>query len=273
MWAGGVANKTTTTTTYSNFIHILFSISLIMSSGVVTLFDIPSKGKTCWSPNTWKSRLALAYKGVPFKTEWVEYPDIKPTFPHLSTLEKPLVTLPIIKVNENGNDKLVTDSWDIAEYLEEHVTTGNSLFRGNMASHFFFQQYLMNLVTVPLRYLLIPRVPHVLLPRSEEYFRRTRQEQFGQPLNEMLAKDPQPHIIEFKSALKPIHLTLRKTKAFLAGDHLTYSDIILLSLFLWVRDTHIELFEQLFVFFDGGFERIWYDRCISELHPDQLATK
>ena len=44
----------------------------------LTLYDIPSKGQKCWSPNVWKTRLVLHYKQIPYKTEWIEYPEIEP---------------------------------------------------------------------------------------------------------------------------------------------------------------------------------------------------
>ncbi|PSN72789.1 hypothetical protein BS50DRAFT_568392 [Corynespora cassiicola Philippines] len=50
----------------------------------VILYDIPSKEpKTCWSLNPWKPRLILNYKGIDYKTEWVEYPDLAPYFKSL----------------------------------------------------------------------------------------------------------------------------------------------------------------------------------------------
>lgn len=43
------------------------------------LYDLPNPGRnSCWSVNTWKTRAALNFKGIPYKTEWVEFPDIAP---------------------------------------------------------------------------------------------------------------------------------------------------------------------------------------------------
>jgi len=65
------------------------------ASDPIVLYDLPSKGRrSCWSLNPWKSkvislyeevtnstqaRMLLNYKGLHYKTEWVEYPDLKPT--------------------------------------------------------------------------------------------------------------------------------------------------------------------------------------------------
>jgi hypothetical protein len=63
-----------------------------MSSQTI-LYDLPSKQGTAWSLNPWKSkhslnpsravlteaaRLILNFKGIDYKTEWVEFPDIEP---------------------------------------------------------------------------------------------------------------------------------------------------------------------------------------------------
>ncbi|KAF9479952.1 hypothetical protein BDN70DRAFT_993116 [Pholiota conissans] len=43
----------------------------------IILWDIPSTIGP-WSSNTWKVRYCLNFKGIPYKTEWIEYPDIAP---------------------------------------------------------------------------------------------------------------------------------------------------------------------------------------------------
>ncbi|KAK3985071.1 hypothetical protein QBC44DRAFT_335751 [Cladorrhinum sp. PSN332] len=50
-----------------------------MTDGQIVLFDIPSKPPlAAWSLNPWKTRLILHYKGLDYRTEWLEYPDIAP---------------------------------------------------------------------------------------------------------------------------------------------------------------------------------------------------
>lgn len=49
-----------------------------MASSPVTLLDIPTKSPTtAWSLNPWRTRLLLNYKGIDYKTEWVEFPHIQ----------------------------------------------------------------------------------------------------------------------------------------------------------------------------------------------------
>lgn len=45
------------------------------------LYDLPSKqDNACWSPNTWKARAALNFKGVPYETEFVPYHKLQSKF-------------------------------------------------------------------------------------------------------------------------------------------------------------------------------------------------
>ncbi|WYZ35830.1 hypothetical protein EsH8_X_000477 [Colletotrichum jinshuiense] len=102
------------------------STTLVPSSPIV-FYDIatrPPVEKTCCSPNPWKTRLALNFKGVPYTTKWVALPDIPKV---RSGLKVPpcrkfadntdFFTLPII--NDPATNSLVGDSFDIALYLQE----------------------------------------------------------------------------------------------------------------------------------------------------------
>ncbi len=240
-----------------------------MESNHINLYDLPLKTNTCWSPHVWKARLALGYKGVPFSTVWTAYPDIKPTFPHLSTPSKPLVTLPIIKTSSG---ELYTDSWDIAEYLENTYPNKNSLFHGNANVHFFFQQYIGDILFGSLRFLVVPRMPAHLDERSAEYFNRTRQVSFGVPLSELLARDPTPYLNDLKKGLKPINTTLTRTKHFLNGDEPSYSDIILLSVFLWIQVADEALLQTILGFYESEILKQWFERCVALFNISELKT-
>ena len=69
---------------------------------IITLYDIPTVApKICWSPNTLKARMTLNFKKAPYKTEWIEYPDIQPFlesrgFKPAEGADEPAWTLPAI---------------------------------------------------------------------------------------------------------------------------------------------------------------------------------
>ena len=101
------------------------STTSIPSSPIV-FYDIamrPPVEKNCCSPNPWKTRLALNFKGLPYSTSWVALPDIAKV---RSSLKVPpcrkfadgtdFFTLPVIE--DPATDSLVGDSFDIAVYLQ-----------------------------------------------------------------------------------------------------------------------------------------------------------
>ncbi|KAG7091608.1 hypothetical protein E1B28_010627 [Marasmius oreades] len=97
-----------------------------MSSPIaIDFYDIPSKLRgSSWSPSTWRIRYALNYKQLPYKTTWVEYPDIEKTCKQIGappTSKKPdgspAYTVPTIYDPNTG--KSVSDSLKIMVYLEE----------------------------------------------------------------------------------------------------------------------------------------------------------
>jgi Glutathione S-transferase, N-terminal domain len=98
---------------------------LVLSTIMITLYDIPTTQQELWSPNTWKTRYSLNYKKLPFRTEWVEYPDIaslykKNGIPLVKTRQgKSVTTLPLIKDDTSGTPVFVAESFEIAKYLDK----------------------------------------------------------------------------------------------------------------------------------------------------------
>ncbi|KAI9016995.1 hypothetical protein BC832DRAFT_588280 [Gaertneriomyces semiglobifer] len=77
-----------------------------------------------YAPNPSKARLALSFKQVPFKTTWVDLPDITAVrkglnCPAMRQLDDgtDFYTLPMV-VDPNANNKVLGDSFDIANYLD-----------------------------------------------------------------------------------------------------------------------------------------------------------
>ncbi|KAH6897630.1 hypothetical protein BKA70DRAFT_1569965 [Coprinopsis sp. MPI-PUGE-AT-0042] len=91
---------------------------------MITFYDIecPAPLRTC-SPNTWKTRLSLNYKGIPYKTEWVDFPDIRAAYdkigakPSPGFTGEPYYSLPLIKDDSTG--VAIGESLTIAKYLDE----------------------------------------------------------------------------------------------------------------------------------------------------------
>ncbi|SJM87349.1 uncharacterized protein ZBIST_3538 [Zygosaccharomyces bailii] len=96
-------------------------------SSRIVFYDIamrPPTEKNCCSPNPWKTRQALNFKGLPYSTSWVALPDIAKIRKDLKVPPcrkfadgTDFFTLPIIEDPVTGS--LVGDSFDIAVYLQK----------------------------------------------------------------------------------------------------------------------------------------------------------
>ncbi|EME46496.1 hypothetical protein DOTSEDRAFT_70488 [Dothistroma septosporum NZE10] len=181
-----------------------------------TLFDLPSRGTpTSWSLNPWKARLVLNYKNLPYKTQWVEYPDLASTFksngiPPNDSKVNPNAeySSPALK---HPDGHCTMDSLAIAHELEKaHPIPSLRLDDGSadraLAAIADLQKALSPVV--------LPRVPDLLLnPSSEEYFRRTRAKRFGMELTDFAKSDQAG-----ETAWKNAEPALEKVKQLLYED-------------------------------------------------------
>jgi len=167
----------------------------------------------------------------------------------------------------------VCDSWEIAEYLEVNYPGEKSLFRGNKEAHFFFDQYVAQVVMGPLSILGSPKVAALLEEKAGEFYKRTRLERYGYDIDAWAKEDPEKQLQDLKKVLAPVHASLEKSRTFIFGEHVTYSDMVLLAHFLWIRVTDESLLERILGLFEGGLEREWFERCLKELHVDDKLSR
>lgn len=115
-------------------------------SNTLTFYDISSRlAPRSYAPNPSKARLALSFKGVPFKTEFVEILDIPSVrqglkCPAVRKLDdgSDFYTLPMLRSADGSH--VIGDSFDIAVYLEDNFpTSGDSLFPAD--SSMFWRTY------------------------------------------------------------------------------------------------------------------------------------
>ncbi|PBL00008.1 hypothetical protein ARMGADRAFT_1008500 [Armillaria gallica] len=147
----------------------------------LTLYDIPSTlPSKSWSPNIYKVRYVLNYKGLPHHTEWVEFPHIEGLYKRLGAEASdtkpdgvtPHYTLPLL--HDHSTDALVSDSAAIARYLDKtYPETPSVIPKGTDALHYAFNEALLSHIQVTaLRRLTLAKTNSIMNPVSEEYTRR-----------------------------------------------------------------------------------------------------
>ncbi|KAI6913899.1 hypothetical protein D0869_11220 [Hortaea werneckii] len=209
-----------------------------MSGNATVLYDLANNANLTFSPNPWKSRLALNFKGVPFETEWVEYADLEPKFKALGIPPNPEgpykftdYTSPAVRF---ADGTYVMDSQAIAEKLEAlypepsfHLDTG---LHDEAAA--IMQELMWSLFPDLLH--LLPK--GILSERSAVWFAEDRKRRFGISLDDLAAakggevawEAAQPHM----AALKTFLTSKKKDEGpFIMGSTPSYGDLIIIALF------------------------------------------
>jgi len=230
----------------------------------IVLVDLPSKGDNPhgWSLNPWKARAALNYKNLPYKTEWVEYPDLASTLSSrgvpkndgsaaYTDYSAPAALLP--------DGRWVMDSRKIAEKLEIlqpmpplHMDRGDVIDKTQAAVLEVFGH---------LRPEVMPRIPPTFLnPRSAEYFEETRSKRFGVSSLAELAKSDQSGDQAWKNAepsvKKLAEILKEKPGNYVLGEEISFSDFVIGGLFhmLKLLDKNGDLYGRL-VGMDDAFKK------------------
>ncbi|EJT97552.1 hypothetical protein DACRYDRAFT_119234 [Dacryopinax primogenitus] len=225
--------------------------------GTVIFYDLKcATPNTCWSPHCWKARLALQYKHVPFRTVWVSYPDIKPLLGHTQP-EAKTVTLPVIQHGQTW----VFDSWEIVRYLEAHFPTPSLL--PNPQSAHFFKLYNDTVLVESVWNLFAPRVANILDERGKVFFVRTREEDLGMKLEDVGRGET---VDQIRRPLGVVARNLAQFGPYLAGEEVTYPDLVLLSTLLWFQRANPVDTETILDMFPSSnvsrapIVREWFDR-------------
>ena len=191
-------------------------------------------------------RYILNLKGIPYKTEWVEFPDIEP-------LCKKLGISPTSK-NADGSDRYtlpaihdpstgvyIADSIPIAEYLDKtYPDTPKAFPHSTIALQTAFTAAFVNNLSA-LWNFMVPATHSILTPRSQEYFRRTREKSYGKALEDIAPKGEAADAewARFRDELGKADVWYAKNGGqgpFLLGATPSWGDITVASFLKWTRE-------------------------------------
>ncbi|KDQ50476.1 hypothetical protein JAAARDRAFT_141893 [Jaapia argillacea MUCL 33604] len=235
-------------------------------SNIITLYDIPSRlGETAWSPNTLKAKFSLHYKGLPFKTVWVEYPDVATVCKEIGaeptqTEPSPFYTLPVI--HDPSTNKTISDSFAIAEYLDETYPDTPSLFpKGSLALQAAFQKVVKETCIAPIFPIVFSYTNSILNSRSQEYFRGTREKWFGKTLEELSPEESAKREEDWEKVRTGWDILagwMRKNREgdFIMGDTLSFADITVAAALTAIIRIMGPEFERTEVMKDGTLSRM-----------------
>jgi glutathione S-transferase len=178
-----------------------------------------------FSPYCWRTRMALAHKGLAVET-----------IPWRFTDKEALAfsgqgRVPVIR----DGDRVVSDSWAIAEYLDDAYPDRPSLFGGatERAHARFINAWADGVVLGGIARLIVRDLLDVVAAQDVAYFRQSREARFGMTLEQVQA-DRDTGVVAFRATLLPARLVLGR-QPFLGGEAPSYADHILFGTLQWPR--------------------------------------
>lgn len=200
-----------------------------------------------FSPYCWRTRMALAHKGLAVET-----------VPWRFTEKDALAfsgqgRVPVIR----DGDRVVFDSWTIADYLERTYPDRPSLFGGavGQAHARFINAWADSVVLGGAARLIVRDILDVADPKDRAYFRQSREARFGTTL-EAVQEGREARVADFRASLLPARLVLGKQQ-WLGGEAPSYADYILFGTLQWPRCvSRFELLE------DGDPVAAWRERML-----------
>ncbi|MDB5414584.1 MAG: ligE [Rubritepida sp.] len=176
-----------------------------------------------FSPYCWRSRMALAHKGLDAEVvPWRFTQNDALAFANSKTV-------PVLV----DGDQVVPDSWDIAEHLDRAYPDRPALFRGTPASLRFIASWADRALHAGIAKLIVSDIPALLGEDERAYFLQSREKRFGMPLAQVTA-DREARLPEFRASLQPLRAVLMQ-QAFMGGDEPDYADYIIFGAFMWAR--------------------------------------
>jgi glutathione S-transferase len=201
-----------------------------------------------FSPYCWRSRMALAHKGLAFESvPW--------RFTETERLD--FASHDKVPVLVDG-DRVVPDSWAIAQYLDQAYPDAPSLMHGRPESYRFIAAWNDSVVQVGIGRLIVSDIPPLLGEVARSYFVESREKRFGMPLAEVTA-DREGRLPAFRASLRPLRMVLA-AQPFLGGEAPDYADLVVFGSFMWARSVSpLPLLEP------GDAVHAWRERLL-DLH-------
>ncbi|KAF4434692.1 glutathione S-transferase [Fusarium acutatum] len=231
----------------------------------IILYDLACIKKTCFSPVVWKIRLMLNYKDIPYKTIFLEFPDIEPKLKELgleahdSSSSSARYTVPTIHHVPTG--KYIMDSPAIAEFLESTYPDPPLPLSSELGRE--IETKARGAVGPAFRISVTPRENLILSPRAQEYFRAKNEARVGCKLEDLMDPEKEEEtwqaVADKMSELSDLMLTNKDKGPFLLGEKPSYTDLFIAASLQSARTIDEEIFQRCAAY--PGFKAI-YEACI-----------
>ena len=177
-----------------------------------------------FSPFCWRTRFALAHKGLPVETLPWRFTETDA----LAFSGQRLV--PVLR----DGARVVSDSWAIANYLEDTYPAPALFGDASSRAHVhFINTWADSVLIMGIARLIVRDIFDILDPRDRDYFRSSRERWFGMTLEQFQSgRDGQ--VAVFRESLQPVRAVVGQ-QAFLGGAGPSYADHIVAGTLMWPR--------------------------------------
>ena len=189
------------------------------------LYELAGAGGRRFSPFCWRSRFALAHKGLEATIESCRF------------TEKDKIAFSgqeLVPVLVDGS-RTISGSWEIACHLEETYRDRPTLFGGPTSRGLtrFVNDWTDTSLLSAIGPAIVADICDHLEPDDQAYFRSTREARFGKTLEEVQA-DRAGHLQALDRVLAPMRRLLRE-QSWVSGAGPAYGDYIVFGAFQWAR--------------------------------------
>lgn len=191
----------------------------------IVLYDLVGADGRRFSSNCWRTRLALAHKGLECET-------VPTPFTEISQVgDGSFKTIPVI--NDSGT--WVGESWTIAEYLDDTYSDRPPVLGGSDGRQHarFVQNWVLSRISPLVMTMIVEDIYAQLTPEDKEYFYTTRCKRLGRDITG-IQEGREERVLELRERLEPMRRIVKETP-FLGGELPTYADYAALSPFIWAR--------------------------------------
>jgi glutathione S-transferase len=189
------------------------------------------------------TRFALNIKKIPYKTMWIEFPDIHALYQELGIAAstfgadgKPVYTLPVIRDLEA--DSIISESFKIVRYLDSKFPSSIPLVPDAAAG---LQLAFRDLFTDTIMAVYPPMVPMViraLSPRSVDFYRSSREAAFGKLFENIcppgLKREEAWGRGESSFGRLVPYFDAESTGPFIMGSRVSFADLQIAACLMWL---------------------------------------
>ena len=192
----------------------------------IVLYDLCGRDPDLrFSPYCWRAKMALAHKGLAFETvptPFLEVPRVE------NGASK---TVPVL----NDDGRIVSDSFEIALYLDATYPNRPALFDGDaaVASAHFLQAWTFQALHSVIIPMILKDIHAQLGEADQAYFRASREARFNGPLEQNYS-GIESNREAFALALEPVRRTLGHHR-WVAGPNPAFADYIIFGSLMWLR--------------------------------------